>query len=137
MSAAAKSMVVFGIYLLLLGLTLLIAPNALLVTFGNPPTSEPWIRVLGVVVMLLAYYYARAGREGVVPFFRWTVHTQLAIPVFFVAFVVLGLARATLILFALPDLAGAIWTHLALRAESPNTSSPPIGTSAGAARPTL
>jgi len=87
-------------------------------------------------VMLLAYYYARAGREGVVPFFRLTVHARLALPVFFVAFVVLGLARPTLILFALPDLAGAIWTHLALRAESPNVS-PPIGTSPGAARPTL
>lgn len=117
MSAGAKSMIVFAVYLFFLGVTLVIAPNAILVPFGNAPTSEVWIRIVGMVVLFLAYYYARAARENVVAFFRWTVPARLTVPVFFVSFVALGLVPPTLLLFALPDLAGAIWTHLALRAE--------------------
>jgi hypothetical protein len=37
---------------------------------------------------------------------------------FFIAFVVAGLAPPTLILFGVIDLAGAIWTALALRGEA-------------------
>ncbi len=94
-----------------------IAPNAILVPFGNPPTSEVWIRIVGFLALNLAYYSFRAARAGLVPFFRWSVHGRLIAPAFFVAFVVLGLARPTLVLFAAVDVAAAIWTHLALRAE--------------------
>src|SRR5215831_13472086 len=114
MSAASKSMVVFGVYLFILGATLLVAPNAILVPFGNPPTSEVWIRIVGMLTFFLGYYYFRAGRQGLVPFFRLTVHARLMVPLFFIAFVALRFAPPTLILFGLVDLAGAIWTHLAL-----------------------
>ena len=82
MSNAAKSVRFFGLYLVGLGAILLVVPNVLLSVFGLPMTSEVWIRVAGMLVLL-------------------------------------GLAAPALILFGAVDLAGAIWTGLALRQNTP------------------
>ena len=117
MSASAKSLVVFAVYLFLLGLGLIIVPNAILGLFGLAPTTDVWIRIIGVVALNLAYYSFRAARAGLVQFIRWSVHGRLIAPAFFVCFVALGLAPWQLLLFALVDAAAATWTYLALRAE--------------------
>jgi len=117
MSASAKSLVVFAVYLFLLGLGLIIVPNAILGLFGLAPTTDVWIRIIGVVALNLAYYSFRAARAGLVQFIRWSVHGRLIAPAFFVCFVALGLAPWQLLLFALVDAAAATWTYLALRAD--------------------
>ena len=50
MSRAAVSLFVFGIYLLLLGTVLMVAPNAFLALFGLPSTHDVWIRVVAMLV---------------------------------------------------------------------------------------
>jgi hypothetical protein len=117
MSNAAKSILVFGIYLVVIGLGFLIVPNIPLALFGFPTTNEPWIRVVGMLVLILAYYYIQTARSEMQLFFRWTVHTRPLVLVCFIVFVALGLARPTLILFGVVDLLGAIWTGLALRSS--------------------
>jgi len=118
MSYGAKTVFVFGIYLVVLGITLIALPNLLLNAFGFPATSEVWIRVVGMLVLILAFYYTQAARKELTVFFQWTVYARASVIVFFLAFVVLGLAKAALILFGVVDLAGAIWTGLALRSSS-------------------
>jgi hypothetical protein len=51
-------------------------------------------------------------------FSLWTVHGRLAVPVFFIAFVLLGYAPPILILFGLIDAAAAVWTTASLRKDS-------------------
>jgi hypothetical protein len=120
MSKGARSVFVFSIYLLVLGALLVVIPNVLLSPFGFLETEEVWIRVVGMLVLILAYYYSRAARRGLTEFFRWTVHARGAVLVFFAAFVALGLAPAALILFGVVDAAGALWTAVALRGEGPS-----------------
>ena len=115
MSSAAKSMLVFGIYLVVIGLGFLVVPNTLLALFGLPPTNEPWIRVMGLVVLTVGYYYSEAGRNEVEPLFRWSLYGRSAVAVVFTILVVLRLAEPTLILFGAIELLGAVWTGLALR----------------------
>lgn len=81
MSRAAKSVFFFGIYVISLGVFLVVAPNVLLKLFGVPETSEVWIRVVGVVVLLIGYYYVRAAtnEEGMTKFFRWTIYTRSSV----------------------------------------------------------
>jgi hypothetical protein len=55
MGASARSVLVFGVYLLGLGLVLLIVPNMLLSLFGMPTTTEVWVRVVGMLVIFLGY----------------------------------------------------------------------------------
>lgn len=115
MSNSARSVFVFGLYLLVLGIVLLVAPNFLLGMFFLPSTSEVWIRVVGMLVLLLGFYYTQAARKEMTDFFRWTVYVRSTVIVFFTVFVLLGLASPPLILFGAVDLLGAVWTGLALR----------------------
>ena len=117
MSRAAKSLFVFGIYLCGLGLILLLAPNLLLRVFGVTPTSEVWIRINGMLVLCLSFYYVQVARNELTSFIRWTVWTRVAVIFYFAAFVLLVSAPRALLLFGLIDLLAAIWTRLALKKD--------------------
>ena len=117
MSNAATSILVYGIYLLILSVVLLLIPNVPLGIFGIPTTSEVWIRVVGAMAFSFGTFYIRAVRSNMTEFFRWTVSTRLGLVVFFVIFVVAGLAPINLLLLAIPDIPFALWTYLALRSE--------------------
>jgi hypothetical protein len=127
MSAVARSLVVFGWYLAGLGAVLVFAPNLLLWVVGMPPTEEVWIRVAGVLVLVIAYFNVRNGREGLHPYAWLTVHARVAVLVFFVGFVLAGLAKPILILVGLIDLAGALWTAAALRRHPRPAGGPALG----------
>ena len=115
MSNAAKSVFVFGLYELVLGTTLIIMPNTLLALFGFPCTNEVWIRVIGLLVCIFAFYDFQTARHELTDFFRWTVYARSSVILFFSAFVLSGLVNPVLILFGAVDLLGAIWTAFALR----------------------
>ena len=107
---ARRSVVVFGVYLLALAIALLAVPNVLLAIFGIPTTQEAWIRVLGMVVGFLGYYYVRHGEGAARSFLEMTIHVRLSVPVFFVAFIIFAGAPWQLLLFAVVDMLGAGWT---------------------------
>jgi len=117
MSKAAKSILVFGIFMVLVGLGLLIMPNVLLTLSGYPTTSEVWIRVVGLVVAILGYYYIVAARNELTSLFKASVRARPGVIVVFIVFVALGWAKPILVLFGAIDLLGAIWTGLALRSS--------------------
>lgn len=117
MSNGAKSVLVFAIYLLFLGATLLVIPNALLSLFAYPTTDEVWIRVAGMLLVMIAFYYIQAARNELIAFFRWTVYARATVILFFVVFVILGFARPILILFGTVDLLAALWTAVVLRSS--------------------
>lgn len=110
-----KSIFVFGIYIIILGVVLLIIPNAYLALGGVPPTNEVWIRVVGMLLFLLGYYYLQAARAKLYEFFLWTVYARASIIVFLICFVLAGLSSPVILLVGIIDLLGAIWTGLALR----------------------
>lgn len=117
MSRAAKSLFAFGVYLCGLGLILLLVPNLILRVFGVPPTNEVWIRINGMLVLCLSFYYVQAARNGLTIFIRWTVWARVAVIFYFTAFVLLVSAPRALLLFGLIDLLAALWTWSALKAD--------------------
>ena len=117
MSRAARSLFVFGVYLCVLGLGLLLVPTVLLGAFGAPPTEEAWIRVVGMLVLCLSFYYVLAARSELTAFIRWTVWTRVAVIFYFVAFVLWASAPKALLLFGAVDLLAAVWTWVALRED--------------------
>jgi hypothetical protein len=118
MSAAARTMIAFAVYIAITGATLLVAPNALLALVGLPPTQEIWLRVLGMQIVVVAYYYYRASVSEATGFFRATVLGRTAMGVFLTGLAVTGMTGPALVLFGLLEFAGAIWTGLALRSSS-------------------
>lgn len=117
MHRAATTIRVFGIYLMLLGAAVIAAPNPVLALFGLPPTSEVWLRVVGLLAAILGYYYVQAAHHDLVPFYRASVPARVFAFLSFVAFVLFGLVKPSLILFGAFDLFGAAWTFFALRSS--------------------
>jgi hypothetical protein len=118
MSSAARSLRVFAIYLVLIAVGLLIAPNAVLRLFSLPETPEVWIRVVGMLVSFLGVYYWVGAASESVSFFRATVLCRLTVPLFFLLFVTAGWVQWQLLLFAPIDMLGAAWTWQAIRRQA-------------------
>lgn len=109
------SLFVQMVYVLLTGLQLIFVPNMLLSMFGFEPTTEVWIRVLGLIVLTLVvlyYFIIRHGNREVV---RGTIYGRLLVGLGFVVLVALGLAKPALVLFGGIDVATAIWTWAELK----------------------
>lgn len=118
MSRAARSVFVFGMYLLVLGTWLIVAPNALLDLFGIQNTREVWLRVLGVILLYVGTYYIVAGRNEVTSIFRVSIPVRFSLVIFLAVFVALDYVEPIVVLFAGGDAAGALWTLLALRQKA-------------------
>lgn len=119
MASPATTIRVFGAYLLLLAAALMLSPNAFLGWFGVPATTDVWVRVVGMLVGFLGYYYLRAAAAGLEVFYAWTVPVRISVLAFFGAFVALGLAPPALLAFAAVDAACAVWTWFAIRQATP------------------
>ena len=117
MNTSSKTVMVFGVYLVGMGLGLVLAPNLVLGMLGFQPTVEVWPRVVGVLALVLAFYYVQAARAGVRPFVQWTVPVRIGVFVAFTAFTLTGLAGPVMILLGAVDLLGALWTAWALRRD--------------------
>ena len=118
MSGSAKSIYYFGMYLVVIGLLILFFPKLPLTILNLDTGSEQslaWIRILGMLVLIYAYYYIRLSRAEVNLFFRLTVHTRALVPVVFALLIFAGALKPILILFALGDFLGALWTFLMLQ----------------------
>lgn len=122
MSPPARSIHTFGIYLALLGAGLVAWPAGVLGPFGLPPPQEVWVRVGGMVIAILGAYYLLAARHGLRAFFPWTVATRASVIVVFAALVLAGVAPPVPLLFGAVDLAGAVWTWMALQREPAGAS---------------
>jgi hypothetical protein len=118
MSRAGISILVFGIYILINGITLMAAPNVMLETLHQRPTQEPWLRVFGAVVFVLGLYYIQAARQEVVAFFRFTTWGRPLLLAILLLLVVLRMVPPIMLLFGVIDVAGAIWTATAIRGRT-------------------
>jgi hypothetical protein len=118
MNNASRSILIFGIYVVIVGLTLIVIPNTLLVLLGFPTVTEVWVRVLGVLAAILGLYYVQAAREHNVGFYRMTIWGRALFMASLTALGLLTPGHAPLILFGLVDLAFAAWTWFALRQET-------------------
>ena len=118
MSNTALSILVFGIYLVIIGLIFLLAPNAVLSLIGLPPTHEVWAHLAGMLLLVLAFYYLMAAWSETRPFFQWTLYTRFSAIFVLIGFVWAGWIGPVVFLFWLGDLAGALWTLLALRKDA-------------------
>jgi hypothetical protein len=115
MSRAAFTLKVFGIYLLLFGSSLILIPALMLSICGFPQTTEVWIRVVGTLAIVIGIYQLNAARSEAKVVMQGSVYARVWVFLAFLAFVLLGFVKPMLLLFGTIDLAGGIWTHLALR----------------------
>ena len=115
MTRAARSVYVFGIYLIVAGGVLIGSPNTLLAILQLPPTTEPWVHVLGIPVMSIGMLHVSSARADLVPFFRASVWVRFFVLAALTVLAALRLIPPILIGLGVIDAAGATWTRIALR----------------------
>jgi len=123
MSPTAKSVFVFGWYLITEGLLLMFSNNWFLELLGLPETASVWRVITGFVVLALGYYYIRNALSNQTEFFKFTVHIRMAQFLFFVTLWAIGIGNTTLILFALVELSAGLWTFFLIK-QQPSSSLP-------------
>jgi hypothetical protein len=115
MSRPAVSIFVFGAYLAVGGLLLLIVPREVCQLLQlRPPGDTMWVRLSGMFFLDLAFYCIQAARHDAQVFMGWSVWTRPWTTVFLVAFVAAGLENPGVLVFAVIDLLATLWTVLAL-----------------------
>lgn len=117
MSRAAVSSLVWGIYLVVLSLTVFAIPDVILTLVGLEPHKDVWIYVVALLALNLAVYFIVNARTESTVAMQASVGMRYLAALCFVAFAVLHLARYNIVIFAVPDALGATWTALALRAD--------------------
>ena len=112
MNPEGLSVFVWGIYIAAIGFTFVLVPNTFLRMFRFEETREPWIRVLGVILLDLAFLYVVCGLKSSETFVWASIVVRYWVLVGFVALVLARQAKAQLILFGVVDALGATWTLL-------------------------
>ena len=129
MMNARFSVLVWAIYELVVGVSLVLIPTQVTQLFGIDDPQEVWIKVAGLLVVLIGVYFLGAVLNNSDWMYRYTVFTRV------IAFV--GLAYLAILdgpwqlwIFAIADALGALWTYAALRprpepAPDPTANSTP------------
>lgn len=115
MTPVARSVFYHGWYLLVLGAWLIVDPDSLLALFRLPAAQDGWIRVLGLALFVIGYFYHQAARSGIAPFFALTLLSRPLAFVVLTLLVVFRFVPAVVFVFGLVELLGAAWTWRAMR----------------------
>ncbi len=110
MNRVNKSVFIFGLYSLLMGIVLLFVSNAILPIVGLPISNEAWIRLLGFVLICSSYYYIRSALKGNIDFAQYTMHTRFFAPLVVIYLIASGKADWHFLSFGLIDGLGGLWT---------------------------
>ena len=110
-----KSLYVQMVFVVVSGIPAVLVPNLFLTLTGFPPSTDIWIRVLGLLLLAIAPYYYNMARHGNVPVVRATVQGRVFFSIGLLAFVALEMGSWPLATLAVSELLLAGWTAWELR----------------------
>jgi hypothetical protein len=115
MSAAARSVFAFGCYAVLAGLGLVVMPGVVLGLLGFPAPADGWVRVVGMLAICVGFFHMTSARNELEAYLRASVTIRLLFAVGLTGLVIARVGALPLMLFAIVDVLGALWTAVALR----------------------
>src|SRR5579872_6832041 len=98
-AALRMSLQAWGVYLFCVGASAIIAPNALIETFGFPPIQDNWIRVLGALAFNISIVYFPMARALPKGFVLWSIVSRYTFCGFTILFVLLRWFPPNLLIF--------------------------------------
>ena len=114
MRNARFSVLVWAIYELVVGVGLFLIPTQVTQMLGIDDPQEVWIKVVGLVVVLIGVYFLGAVFNNSNWMYRYTVFGRI-IAVIGLAYLAILDGPWQLWIFAIVDGFGALWTYTALR----------------------
>lgn len=98
-----------------MGIVLLFLPNMILPLFNLPVSGEPWLNLLGFVLMCSSYYYIRSAISGNIEFALYSTHTRFAAPLVVAYLISTDKADWHFLSFGIVDGLGGLWTWCELK----------------------
>lgn len=148
MVSSTDTILYFGIYVCLVAVSNLVQPDMIVqinhqfgsgqkagvaLTEQDLAAARPFVTLVGVLIAFVGMYYVALGSLKSRKFARLTVYTRLfVVPVVFLALFALGRVSIVMVLGAVPDVLGALWTRAALKAEDKQSTQ--IGASSSGLR---
>ena len=120
MSRSARSLFIFGIYVLVIGVAFIVAPGFLSSLLRLPPATVGWPRVIGLLALVIGAYDIVGSRAECLPYIRASVPVRFGFAAGTAFLFALGQLPATILLLGATDVAGALWTAFALKQATPN-----------------
>ncbi|MFK7982985.1 MAG: hypothetical protein AB8G86_23600 [Saprospiraceae bacterium] len=114
MDAAALSIYAFGIYEMIAGLGFLCFPNLILSFFKIEKTVEPWIRMVGILAILIGFYHFKIGQLAIIQLYWVTIYARIGFICSIIGLVSTKQAPSQLILFSIASILSTIWTYFTL-----------------------
>ena len=115
MSSVAKSIYYFSFYLLLAGLGLFIFPNQMVGLIGVDPTEDVWIHFVGALTFILGLFFYWMSKHDIRSFFFISMFGRGIFSLCILLTILLYHAPLALLLFAVVDVGGLLWTLLEYR----------------------
>lgn len=119
MSRAARSLFAFGIFVTLVALGFIVAPASAVALLRLPPATDGWIRAVGLLALVIGAYDIVGGGAGLLPTIRASVYVRFGFASGVAILVASGQMPPSLLALGAIDVAGAVWTAVALKKGSP------------------
>ncbi len=125
MSRAQFSMYLWSSYLVAASCLLLLAPTEFFRWAGlHDPGSGMWIRLSGMLLGIMGYFFFEAARSNNYEFMLWGAKARM-LPIFFLTvFVSLNLESPLVLACGILDVLTGLWTLNALRLDSAERLAP-------------
>ena len=123
MRNARFSILVWAIYILVVGVSLVLIPAQFTELFGIDPPQEVWIKLLGVVTVVLGAYYFGSVFNNATWMYQYSVLGR-SISALGLAYLAIVDGPWQLWIFAAVDVLGLAWTFTALRPRPVPTIDP-------------
>ena len=117
MSKAAKSLFVFSLYAIVMGLAFLAVPEMLISILQLPPLSSGWARAIGLLVLVIGVYENVSARSESLPMIKASVYARFGFALGMLILIGVGQMPVAALPLALIDAAGASWTQFALKSK--------------------
>ncbi len=117
MIGAAKSVQYFGVYLFIEGILILIVPK-LFLSFFLLEAQDVWVRITGLCLVILGYFYFHMGKSNVRPFLVLSTHTRSFQMIVLAIFVTLGWIGPMILIAGGLEFLSGVWTFFELRKEA-------------------
>ncbi len=117
MSQAAKSLFVFSLYAIVMGLAFLAVPEILISILKLPPLSSGWARAIGLLVLVIGVYENVSARSESLPMIKASVYARFGFALGMLILIGVGQMPVAALPLALIDAAGASWTQFALKSK--------------------
>lgn len=115
MSRPARSLFIFGIYVLVVGAAFVVVPEPIVSLLRLPPATAGWARVVGLLALVIGSYDVIGARAECMPYIRSSVFVRCGFAAGTAVLVGLNQMPMTLLLLGATDIAGALWTLAALK----------------------